>query len=328
MRTHTALLTLFGMVSACGPPERNELLLVARYPLAPAAAAARTLTVDSAGITLGVPGVLLRMDSMGARVIERIPLPDTTAPRVLGTLERATLVWQGKHLVLARSDPDAVVREPVSAGTAVAALDPRRRFVLRGAASGAALGLDLDSLQARWSWPRLGRATTALAFAPEGDQVYLSLAASEAEEARPEILARDAQTGRELHRGELPWPARDMIAAPQGRLYVLVARGERGAVLGLAVGPDGVRERWRRALGRLGLPTAARLALSPEGNRLAIYAPGSDGGIAVLDARTGESVGQGSAGLLDAAFDARGALWLLREGELVQVDVAAGRTPR
>jgi hypothetical protein len=311
-------LVMLTAAAACRPSGHEMLSLDRKLPL-PAALAARTLAFDSSATLLGVAGALLRVDSTASRVLERIPLPDTTPPRVLGQIGRAYLLQQGGRILRAGPDSTVAPREAPSFGTAVAALDPRLRFVLGGAASGAVLGFDPDSLIERWSWPRLGRAATALAIAPEADQVFLALAGSAAEQAGQEIVARDAETGRTLHRGVLPWPARELRAASEGRLYALIVRGGRGAVLGLQVGPEGVRELWHRPLGRLGISGEAHLRLAPGGGRLVVFGSGERGGMAMLDAESGEPLARGREGPLDAAFDAADRLWILTPGVLGRV---------
>ncbi|HEV2149304.1 MAG TPA: hypothetical protein VGR37_18015, partial [Longimicrobiaceae bacterium] len=175
--------------------------------------------------------------------------------------------------------------------------------------NGGVLGVAAGSLRPVWGWPERGAAGTALAVSPLGDRVYHALGGDE-----PRILVRDAQTGRILAERAMGGPVRVLETGLDGTLYALVGEG-RLALAALRPGPEGLEELWDRALRGATAEGGVRLAVSPAEPRLAVVSPEDGGTLRVLDAATGETLSS-EAGVLDAAWAADGALYVLTPEEV------------
>jgi hypothetical protein len=196
--------------------------------------------------------------------------------------------------------------------TAPVAGDPRGRWIYGTLRNGGVVGLAGETGAARWGWPEAGTDATALAVSPLGDRVYLALAGDD--DVGPRVQVRDAESGRVLATVEMPEPVRWLAAAPDGTLLGWGGEDGGGSAFALATGPDGLTERWRVPLRRLGLEAPVRARLAPAGDRVAFLADGPEGRLVIAD----------SAGALvsrtkpprDAQWDAAGRLHLLYDGEL------------
>jgi hypothetical protein len=297
------------LLGACRTPE-DTLDTLRRTPLPAMAAAGATLAVDSASVAwVGAPGRLVGVDSGGAAVAE-VRLGGDTVPRLL---------WrEGDRLVMEL--PGRLATAPAAggaagAGWASAALrgalrDPRGRWVYALTEGGGVVGLDAATLQPRWGWPEAGAEPLAGAVSPLADRVYLALDTAGGREAALQV--RDAATGRLLAAADEDPALAALATALDGGLFA--AGG--GAALRLAHTADEVRRVWREPTGVRGADGWMALRVDPAGRRLAVFGRGEGARLALLDARTGELLGETREAPRDAAFGPEGRLYLLEEGAL------------
>ncbi|HET6764964.1 MAG TPA: hypothetical protein VFH27_14870 [Longimicrobiaceae bacterium] len=270
-------------------------------------------------------GASLRLDALGREWIvaggQAMVVDTGRAPRVSRIAAGAgsplaAPMWDLSGRLYADSSRSALAEIAARAGiappgiklTGPVARDPRGRWIYGTLRHAGIVGLRADSLRVLWGWPHAGPAATALAASPLGDRVYLALDASETEGTEPRVQVRDQQTGRVLADAKQPMPARSLVAAGDGFLYGYAEADGTGAVFSLRHVPDGLEERWRTSLRHAGMTAPAAVRLSPTGERLAVF---GEGGVRLLDARTGTVVGHLNERPRDAAFDARGQLHLL-----------------
>jgi hypothetical protein len=307
-RTAHARARLAGLLLLLAPGCRqaeDSLSTLRRVPLPEPAVAGATLAVDSAGtVWVGWPGRLVALDTAGAALAE-VSVGGDTVPRLL---------WRaGDRLALAL--PGRVAIAPAAGGspgpswrgeTYRAALrDPRGRWVYAVTVGGGVVGLEPDSLRPRWGWPAAGAEPAGAAVSPLGDRVYVALDTATARGAA--IQVRDAGTGRVLldaPRDEAPTA---LVAGADGALFV----ADGGSVRRLEPRLAGLEEGWSRAVG---IGDALALRTDPTGHRVAAFSPGER--LVLLDARTGEVLGETREAPLDAAFGPEGRLYLLEERAL------------
>lgn len=313
----TFLLALALGAAGCGWLEDGDPPARARIRLPPESHGATALWVGTgARLWVATPRGLLGVDTASGRVVARVSTAGEGIPRVFGSADgRSYAATPGGRLLLLDAVTGAVRANREGAPGNRYALDPAGREVYAATRSGAILGLDPLSLQTRWSWPRLALRTTALAVSPEGDRVYHAVS-DPAHGNEDRVLIRDAQTGRVLATQPLPAPLRSLVSGWDGTLFGV--SGEEGdeSVVALRPGPDGLELRWRQTARSLELTGPVALRVAPEGARVAVFAPGSGGGVRVLDADTGEPVAAVEEGPFDADFGADGVLFLLYPGEI------------
>lgn len=302
-RARLAGLLLF-LAGGCREAE-DSLSTLRRVPLPEPAVAGATLAVDSAGtVWVGWPGRLVSLDTAGSAVAT-VPVGGDTVPRLL---------WRaGNRLVVAL--PGRVALAPAAGGapgaswggeTYRAALrDPRGRWVYAVTAGGGVVGLEPDSLRPRWGWPAAGAEPRGAAISPLGDRVYVALDTGTVRDAA--IQVRHAGTGRVLLDAPRDAAPAALAAGADGALFV--AEGAR--IQRLEPRLAGLEEGWSRGVG---IGDALALRTDPTGHRLAAFAPGER--LVLLDARTGEVLGETREAPLDAAFGPEGRLYLLEERAL------------
>jgi hypothetical protein len=195
-----------------------------------------TLAVDGEGRWwLGQPGALLVRDSAGR--IERISLPGSDAPRVVGWVDSRAYLRVGDAVVMVEEGADSVVAERPGFGRAPVLIDEQGEVLFQGAGSGAVLEHDAKSLEALAGWASLGQPTTALAESPEGDRLYQALGAGEEGDR---LLVRDRQTGRILGEQPLEAPLMALAADRTGTLFGLIRSGRRVTVVALRPSGEGM----------------------------------------------------------------------------------------
>lgn len=300
---------LLALLAACGRAEGPELPIAERVPLP--AGSFSTLFVDSAGGSwLGGEGEVRRVG--GGRPPLRVPVGGDDAPRVLGAAHQRLYVRAGDRLLAL--DPDSGRELAAASGVEGHLLpDARGRFLLEIAASGAVFGRSPTTLEPFWAWPSLGVRVAAATPSAEGDRLYMALSG----DGRATLLGRDLQTGRTLESEELSATVAALGTGRGGSLIALAGSAGEESVTALAPVAGVVRPLWRRSLRSLGVEGAAELRVDPGGGRAALFAPGNESGLRVLDAETGEPLGSVRGSLLDAAFTADGtALYLLTGSEI------------
>lgn len=269
-----------------------------------------TLYVDSArNFLIGRPGRLTRVRPGSPPVA--LFSAGSAVPEIIGEMGGVLFVRQGDRVLrIDYGSGVAAVREDV--GGSVFARDPRGRWIIQGAGSGAVFGHSPESLEPVWGWASLGKPTTGLAISAEGARIYQAVPG--------EVIVRDIQTGRTLGRLEIPAPVHDLAIGPAGRIYGIAGTGERATVLAIDMANGDPRVRWRRNLRELDLDGSATLRLSPARFRLVLFTPGQKGGLRVLDTETGESIGTLGPGPIDARFAPDGELFLLYRESIRVVD--------
>jgi hypothetical protein len=293
-----------------GCREEGKALPSTRKVALPApAGAGASLRVDASGREWIVSaGQAMVVDTGAAPRVSRMAAgPGTPLPVPMWDLT-GRLYADSSRTALAEIAVRSGSRPPGIRLTGPVARDPRGRWIYATLRHAGVVGLRADSLRLLWGWPHAGPAATALAASPLGDRVYLALDASEPEGTEPRVQVRDQQTGRVLADVKQPMPARSLVAGRDGFLYGYAEADGAGAVFSLRHVPDGLEERWRTTLRHAGLTAPAALRVSPTWQRLAVF---GEGGVRLLDARTGTVVGHLNERPRDAAFDARGRLHLL-----------------
>jgi hypothetical protein len=277
---------------------------------------ASTLGVDARGrFWVGRPGEAVVLDPAGA-VVMRVPAAGEGAPELVAGTAGAHHLRAGDTLIAV--SPATGERTGARAGFARVPVlaDPRGRFILQGAGSGAVLGFHPSTLEPVWGWAARGARTTALAAAPEGDVVWQALAGEDG--AR--ILERDVQTGRIFIDVEVDEPVAAMANADGGDILLALIDGPRIEVLRLR-SRGGELDRVWRAGARLDGDADIRLAHVPGARAVAVYRPGGEDGMRLLDAGDGSLLGSVAETPLDAAFAPNGVLYLLRPGEIRRVRI-------
>lgn len=277
----------------------------------------KTLHVDRAGRAwLGGPSGLIRLDEAGDGS-SRVDLTGPTAARVALEGPAVLYVLSGDVLHAVPRDSAAPVASRPGFGGAPVVLDPRGRFVAQGARSGAVLGFHPETLEPLWAWPARGAPTAALSVTPEGDVVWQVLAPSR---EPPVLLERDLQTGRILDRHPVEEDVRFLTVAPDGDLLLVVGDGARLQALRLRPRGTELVPVWREAL-ELGGEGPPLVRYAPAAGLVAVFRPGSDAGLRVLDAEAGALVGIVEDTPLDAGFSDDGALYLLTPREIRRVRI-------
>lgn len=299
------------VLAACAPAEeqlRTESLLV-HGVVDPV-----SLHIDADGTPwIGAPGVVAAREAGGA--VASLEMSDEGRPEFVAASDAVLYLRTGE--VLTRVDPGGAVitaRRPGFGGAAVL-LDVRGRFVAQGAASGAVLGFSPDSLQPLWGWAARGAPTSALAMTAEGDVLWQALAPPG---TRALLLERDVQTGRILDEHRVFGRILALASTPSGDVLTLGADGDR--LLALRLRPRGasLTPVWRSTL-RLEGDAAPVVRYAPGPDRLAVFRPGSESGLRVVDAEAGRVIGLVEETPIDAVFSSDGGLYLLTPREVRRV---------
>ncbi|HLM66705.1 MAG TPA: hypothetical protein VK358_04215, partial [Longimicrobium sp.] len=267
-----------------------------------------TLSVDSAGLLwIGTPGRLAALDTAG-RVVSQVRISRDSVPRVLWRTGPRLVIVDGRRLSLADAAAGGTAAFGWgSTGFRAAARDPRGRWVYAANRRGGIMGLDPATLRPRWEWAETGGEALGVAVSPLADRVYVSV--DRAGEVPPAVQVRDAVSGRVLLAADQADPLRGLTAGPDGTLYAYAS----GLVVRMRHGPQGLRRVWSETPGVRGPAGEMELRVDPSGARVAVFGRGRGARLAVLDALTGNVLGQTTAPL-DAAFGMEGRLYLLEPG--------------
>jgi hypothetical protein len=298
--------------AGCVPGDRK---LVAARHLPIDVDSAATLHVDAAGrFWIGGAGAAVVLDEGGAELF-RVPTPGEAAPEFAASAVGVMHLQAGDTLVAV--DASTGARKGARDGFAGVVLraDARGRYLLQGAASGAVLGFDPVTLEPRWGWAARGAPTTALATAPEGNVVWQAL---EVGENAGLLLERDLQTGRVLEVARMFDRIAGLEATPGGDLIAVIVGTRRVHVILLRPRGSSMTQVWRSVVDLDG-SRAVRTRYAAAAGMVAVFTPGSEAGLRVLDAKTGESSGFIEDAPLDAAFGPDGALYLLYPRQLLRV---------
>ncbi|MDQ3389091.1 MAG: hypothetical protein M3483_06250 [Gemmatimonadota bacterium] len=312
-RTIHAFALLLWVIGGCSSSETPSVAVSRRYPLPVTISDQGSIRVAWGRIWVSDRGRLTVLDRDGRVASE--PREITGAVRLMAT-GRATLYFADAGGGVIAVDPRTAEprgRRP-GAGAEGLASDPRAREIYLLSPHGGVLGVTADSLVPSWGWPERGETGTAVAVSPLGDRVYHALGGED-----PVLLTRDAQSGRILAETEMRGQVRGLLAGRDGVLYALTVDGSRGALLALRPVPGGLDERWRTSLGGVEAEAPLRLALAPDEDRVAVVSrvPEVAGGVLRLFAtESGMATHAPEPGVVDAAFGADGALYLLRGGRV------------
>lgn len=314
-RARAALATAAVAAIASGCDSRGESLPTSRH-LRFESDSASTMAIEPGGrFWVGRPGEAVVLDPAGA-VVTRVPAPGGAAPELVAWTAEARHLRAGDTLIAV--SPGTGERTGARAGFAHLPVlaDVRGRFILQGAGSGAVLAFHPSTLEPVWGWAARGARTTALAAAPEGDVVWQALAGEDG--AR--ILERDVQTGRIFIDMEVDEPVAAMATAADGDIIVALVDGPRIEVLRLRSRAGDLDRVWRSGV-RLDGDGGVALAHVPGARAVAVYRPGGEDGMRLLDAEDGSLLGSVAETPLDAAFAPNGVLYLLRPGEIRRVRI-------
>jgi hypothetical protein len=201
-------------------------------------------------------------------------------------------------------------------------VDPLGRFLLGTEENGGIIALDADTLDPVWGWAALGATSTAIAMTRSGHRVYQAVDRS-GDADSPQLLVRDAQTGRVLRSVRVPIAAASIVVGDADEAY-LAGRSETGvtSVVSL-VWRDGEMEvAWRRGLERLevGEGSIPRLFISPSARRLLVAAADGLSGLYLLDSATGAILGRLRDAGRDVAFAPDDGVLLLLSGEIQRLE--------
>jgi hypothetical protein len=301
---------LLVLLLAAGCRRTDSLPGDRRIALPASAAKGTTLAIDSAGLLwIGVPGRLVAMDTAG-RVRAEVSIGRDTVPRLLWRSGPRLVIADGRRLDRAEASGGRATYGWGSTGLRATARDPRGRWVFTANRRGGVMGLDTATLRPLWGWPETGGEALAMAVSPLADRVYVSV--DGAGDVPASVQVRDAGSGRVLMRAEQPDPIRGLVAASDGALY----GHANGLVVRLRHGPQGLRRVWSETPPVRGPEGEMELRVDPAGTRVAVFGRGRGARLAVLDAATGQVLGQTQTAPLDAAFGAEGRLYLLEPGSV------------
>jgi hypothetical protein len=111
-----------------------------------------------------------------------------------------------------------------------------------------------------------------------------------------------------------------LVVSASGSIYLLSADGEDGAI-GRYDWVEGTPvEQWRSSLSGVEPSRQTRLLPAPSGQLLAVLTPGNEEGLHIIDAETGESISQLRGPALDVAFRAGDGIFVLRSGEILELE--------
>lgn len=300
IRGAASVLAVAATLGGCGG-WGDDLLTVEHLPLQVPAGGDATLHIESpARFLIGEPGQIRRIEP-GAPPTT-FTIADIATPDVITVLDDAIIVHAGDRL-LRLSLAGELMSAEGDMEESLFAMDPRGRWVVQAAGSGAVFGHSPTTLTPRWGWASLGERTTGLALSPDGGALVQAVAG--------EILLRDLQTGRTIARMEVAAPFHQLISAGSGRVYGLGGRDGRSTLFAVDLGGEESRVIWRRTLDDLDLEEDARLRLSPSGDRLVVFGPGKKNGLRMLNAETAEAMGSLLEGPLDARYGTGGTLFML-----------------
>lgn len=311
-RAAAALLASFAVGAAGCTPADDELEVTRRQPLS--IGAVSSLHVDGEGrYWIGGGGGVVIVDSLGG-VYPGVTTRGLEPPRV-AMEDDATLYLLHEDTLIAVDRADAE-RLAVRGGftDVVVMMDERGRFVAQGARSGAVLGFDPRTLDPLWGWAARGARTTALAAAPQGDMIWQALE----DDDGSVILQRDVQTGRILDVERFGEPVAALTATRRGDLIALLGDGPRVEAVRLRPTAGELVPLWRTPV-RLRGSGPVRLVHVRGAPIVAIFRPGSENGLRVLDAEAGTPVGSVAETPVDAALSPAGALHLLYPSEIRRV---------
>ncbi|MDB4948126.1 MAG: hypothetical protein JWM27_775 [Gemmatimonadetes bacterium] len=295
--------------------EGRALPSTRRVRLPQPVSAAATLRIDATGREWVMDGgAAAVVDTGGAPSVARVTVgTGTPLPAPLWDVG-GRLYADAAVPALAEVAARAGVKPPGLRLSGPVARDPRGRWLYAAIRHGGVVGMTADSLHALWGWAHAGPAATALAVSPLADRVYVALDSSGTEGSDPRVQVRDQQTGRILATLSQPAAVRWLAAAGDAGLVGYAEADGKGAVVALRHTTDGLEERWRVTLGRLGLEAPGAVRVAPGGVRVAVWGR-KGGGVRLLDGATGAVVGHVGDSPLDAAFDAGGRLHLLYAAE-------------
>ncbi|HEX2189433.1 MAG TPA: hypothetical protein VHG51_11070 [Longimicrobiaceae bacterium] len=297
------------LAGACRRPEHPEVAAGRSVPLPAPVDSTASIAAGPAGrLWLAAGGRLAVLDTAGGPAAA-LDLEAPGPARFVGSDTAAVYLLAGTRLLAVAPDGGRVRARRGGVGEDGFAPDPGGGGYL-ATRGGGVLRAAPGTLEPVLGWPERGPPGTALAVSPLGDRVYQALGGED-----PEVLTRDAQTGRVLARSEAGGEVRRLEAGPDGTLYALRGEGRRAALAALRPGPAGLEELWESTLRALDLDDSVRLAVSPAGTRLALVSAAGGGTLRVLDAATGQVVA-GEGGVVDAAWAADGALLLLTPREV------------
>jgi hypothetical protein len=291
-RTTIGAMLMALLATGCRSGE-PRLPLVDRRPIA--ADSAASLYASAAGQMLSLPAGLTGLAEMD------------------GTLYARTT----DTLMAIASETGAVLAARAEFAGTIVIPDVRGRFLLQGAQSGAVFAHDPVTLEAIWGWASRGARTTALAGSIEGDVLYQAL---DGGDDGGFILTRDVQTGRVLAGQRFQNRVDALMVTRSGDLIALLVDGGggQGDLMRLRPRVGEMSEIWIQPLD-LSPRARATLDYSSAVGLVAVFQPGVQNGLRVVDAEAGTLVGTVTESATDAAFTSDGALYLLMPSELARV---------
>lgn len=305
IRGSVGLLTTSILLGACGG-WGDDLVTVEHLPLTTPVGADATLHIESSDrFLIGEPGQLRRVEP-GATVAT-FTIADIATPYVIAVLDDGIVVHAGDRLLRLSPDGELMNAED-DMEESLFAMDPRGRWIVQAAGSGAVFGHSTATLTPVWGWASLGERTTGFAVSPHGGTVVQAIPG--------ELLIRDLQTGRTLETMEVAAPFRQLTSAGSGRIYGIGGTEGRATVFAVQMAGEEPSILWRRTLDDLDLGEDAEVRLSPIGDRLVVFAPGKKGGLRMLDAETGEALGSILEGPIDVGYGPGGHLFMLYPGAI------------
>jgi hypothetical protein len=244
MGLNVAAVTGLLLSGACGAPDRDTMRVFETIELPDSGAWTLHAGHDSI-IWVGFPGEILGVDQSGKQLVRHAP-GGAGVPIVRGRSDDR-LFFRTRDSISSVSPAAAIMTRPGrSSGDLL--VDPLGRFLLGTEENGGIIALDADTLDPVWGWAALGATSTAIAMTRSGHRVYQAVDRS-GDADSPQLLVRDAQTGRVLRSVRVPIAAASIVVGDADEAY-LAGRSETGgtSVVSLVWRGGEMEVAWRRVL--------------------------------------------------------------------------------